>query len=58
MNTVIRELTLMLVDIYKVNKVVGVKNGFKGYYDRKFMDLNPKVVETIHHFGGCFLGLC
>lgn len=48
----------MLLDVYKVNRVTGIKNGFRGYYERKFVELNPKVVETVHHFGGCFLGLC
>ena len=48
----------MLLDVYKVKRVTGIKNGLKGYYERKFLDLNLKVVETIHHFGGCFLGLC
>lgn len=57
MNTVLRELTLLLKDLYKVNKVTGVRNGFRGYENREFIDLNFDIVETIHHFGGCFLGL-
>ncbi len=31
-NTVIRELVIMLKDTYKVDKVFGVKNSFSGYY--------------------------
>lgn len=34
-NTVVRELVTMLKDIYKVDKVYGVKNSFQGYYDYK-----------------------
>ena len=45
----------MLKSLYKVDKVTGVKNSFKGYYDKTFVDLNEKNVETIHHNGGCFL---
>jgi len=40
MNTVVRELVLMLKDVYKVNRVTGVKHGFKGYYEKKFIDMN------------------
>jgi hypothetical protein len=32
MNTVVRELTLSLLNVYNVKKVTGVKNGFSGYY--------------------------
>lgn len=39
MNTVIREITLMLRNVYKVKSVNGVKNGFRGYYEKKFIDL-------------------
>lgn len=48
----------MLKDVYKVNKVTGVKNGFNGYNERKFVELTMQNVETVHHFGGCSLGLC
>lgn len=58
MNTVIREITIMLHDVYRVQEITGVKNGFNGYNDRKFVKLNTEIVETIHHYGGCFLGLC
>lgn len=58
MNTVIREITIMLKDVYHVDRVTGVKNGFNGYNERKFIELNKEIVETIHHYGGCFLGLC
>ena len=32
MNTVIREITIMLKQVYQVISVTGVKNGFNGYY--------------------------
>lgn len=47
----------MLKNVYKVDKVIGVKNSFRGYYEKKFLELNEKIVETIHHYGGCYLGL-
>lgn len=31
MNVVIREITIMLKDVYHVDRVTGVKNGFSGY---------------------------
>lgn len=37
--------------------MTGVKHGFKGYYEKRFVDMNMEVVETIHHYGGCYLGL-
>lgn len=47
----------MLKDVSKVDRVTGVKNSLKGYYDGNFIDLNEQIVKTIHHNGGCFLGL-
>lgn len=58
MNTMIRELVLVLNNVYQVKKVTGVKDSFKGYYDNNFIELTPALVETIHHQGGCFIGLC
>lgn len=34
-NTIIRELVLMLKQVYNVEKVFGVKNSFEGYYENK-----------------------
>ena len=60
-NTIIRELVYLLKETYKVEKVTGVRFGFKGYSDDSLpdpmIDLTPKLVETIHHHGGSFLGL-
>jgi len=52
----------MLKEVYKVDKVFGVKNSFEGYYEHKknpssIIELEPSMIETIHHHGGCFLGL-
>ena len=58
MNTVLREIVLILKNVYKIPSITGVKFSFKGYYDSYFTDLTPELVETIHHQGGCFLGLC
>ena len=37
--------------------MTGIKFSFKGYYDSNMIDLTPKIVETIHHRGGSFLGV-
>lgn len=47
----------MLKNVSKVDRVTGVKNSLKGYYNSNFIDLNEQNVQTIHHHGGCFLGL-
>ena len=36
-NTVVREIVLILKNIYKVPNVTGVKNSFKGYYDNSYI---------------------
>ena len=60
-NIFIRELVYLLKDTYQVERVTGVRFGFKGYLDDSLADplveLTPKKVETIHHKGGSFLGL-
>ena len=57
MNTVVRELVLFLKNAYQVPQVTGIMYSFKGYYDRQIKNLEPEMVETAHHKGGCFLGL-
>lgn len=52
----------MLKSVYNVDKVFGVKNSFEGYYENKknpssIIELEEGMIETIHHHGGCFLGL-
>lgn len=56
-NNIIRELVILLMEIYKVEVVTGIKFGFKGYYDSNMINLNPHLVETIHHRGGSYLGV-
>jgi len=56
-NNVIRELVILLKEVYKVDRVTGVKFSWRGYYDNDMLDLTPDMVERIHHKGGCYLGL-
>lgn len=56
-NNIIRELTVMLKDIYNVQSVTGIRFSWRGYYHNDMMDLTPQMVKTIHHKGGSFLGL-
>ena len=57
MNTVVKEIVLTLTNNYKVESIYGGQYSFKGYYENKTMKLDPEMVETVHHKGGCFLGL-
>jgi 6-phosphofructokinase 1 len=55
LNNVIRGITQMLSE-YGVTKIWGVRNGYMGICDPKaWVELNMKVVETIHQQGGSFL---
>lgn len=56
-NNIIRELAILLKEIYHAEVVTGIKFGFKGYYTNNMIDLTPQIVETIHHRGGSFLGV-
>lgn len=56
-NNIIRELVILLKETYRVESVTGIKFSFKGYYDSNVIDMTPQIVETIHHKGGCFLGV-
>ena len=56
-NNIIRELVILLNDTYKVESVTGVRYSFKGYEDDNYTNLLPEMVETIHHRGGCYLGV-
>lgn len=58
MNTVIRELFLVLRNNYRVQDIFGVKNSFTGYYENKIIKLTEEDLEIVHHEGGCYLGLC
>lgn len=56
LNVIIRELTMCLFYNYKVTKIYGANNGYNGIYQSDWVELTPKLVKTIHHSGGCFLG--
>ncbi|XP_027072483.1 ATP-dependent 6-phosphofructokinase 6 isoform X1 [Coffea arabica] len=56
LNTVIRELVCGLHDMYGVNSILGIEDGYKGFYSRNTIPLRPKVVNDIHRRGGTILG--
>ena len=37
--------------------MTGVRYSWKGYEDDNYLNLLPEMVETIHHRGGCYLGV-
>jgi 6-phosphofructokinase 1 len=43
-NTVIRELYIILKEVYQVKRVTGIKNSFIGYYENNFIELNSKIL--------------
>lgn len=59
LNDVIRALVLELSHHYRVNRIVGFRNGFQGLssrYRHPIVDLTPAVVEGINEYGGTILG--
>uniref|UniRef100_A0A0D6QYS2 ATP-dependent 6-phosphofructokinase n=1 Tax=Araucaria cunninghamii TaxID=56994 RepID=A0A0D6QYS2_ARACU len=56
LNTVIREIVCGLWHMYGVQDVLGIKDGYKGFYTYNTVPLNPKVVDDIHKRGGTVLG--
>lgn len=44
--------------MYKVKCVEGVRFSYLGYYEDKYVELTSELVETIHHHGGSYLGVC
>ncbi|KAJ4708131.1 ATP-dependent 6-phosphofructokinase [Melia azedarach] len=56
LNTVIREIVCGLYHMYGVTKVLGIDGGYRGFYSKNTIDLNPKVVNDIHKRGGTILG--
>ncbi|XP_076905519.1 ATP-dependent 6-phosphofructokinase 4, chloroplastic-like [Bidens hawaiensis] len=54
-NTVIREIVCGLNIMYGVNNILGIEGGYRGFYSRNTMELNPKVVNDIHKRGGTIL---
>ncbi|KAE8722005.1 ATP-dependent 6-phosphofructokinase 3 [Hibiscus syriacus] len=51
LNTVIREIVCGLYHMYGVTKVVGIDGGYRGFYSKNTVHLNPKVVNDIHKRG-------
>ena len=43
-NNLIRELVIILKDIYKCERVTGVKFSWRGYYNNDMVDLTPELV--------------
>ncbi|KAG0577167.1 hypothetical protein KC19_5G135900 [Ceratodon purpureus] len=54
-NTVIREIVCGLWTQYGVREIFGIEGGYKGFYSRNTISLNPKVVSDIHKRGGTIL---
>ncbi|XP_030452484.1 ATP-dependent 6-phosphofructokinase 6-like isoform X1 [Syzygium oleosum] len=56
LNTVIREIVCGLYHMYGVTKILGIDGGYRGFYSKNTITLNPKVVNDIHKRGGTILG--
>ncbi|KAK6944888.1 Phosphofructokinase domain, partial [Dillenia turbinata] len=56
LNTVIREIVCGLYHMYGVTKILGIEGGYRGFYSRNTVTLNPKFVNDIHKRGGTILG--
>lgn len=55
LNTVIREIVCGLSYMYGVNKVLGIVDGYRGFYSRNTVTLTPQSVNDIHKKGGTIL---
>ncbi|CAI5500484.1 unnamed protein product [Closterium sp. Naga37s-1] len=56
LNTVIREIVWGLWFQYGARHILGIDGGYRGFYSRNLMELNPWVINDIHKRGGTFLG--
>ncbi|KAI5080143.1 hypothetical protein GOP47_0005622 [Adiantum capillus-veneris] len=56
LNTVIREIVCGLWNQYGVRDIFGIEGGYRGFYARNTVPLNPKNVNDIHKRGGTVLG--
>ncbi|XP_072987992.1 ATP-dependent 6-phosphofructokinase 6-like [Typha latifolia] len=56
LNTVIREIVCGLYHMYGVTRVLGIEDGYRGFYARNTITLTPKTVNDIHKRGGTILG--
>jgi 6-phosphofructokinase len=56
LNTVVRELVFSLWQQYGVHDILGIDGGYRGFYAKNTIQLDPKKVGDIHKRGGTFLG--
>ncbi|GAQ90518.1 Phosphofructokinase [Klebsormidium nitens] len=56
LNTVVRELVFSLWQQYHVHDILGIDGGYRGFYAKNTIQLDPKKVGDIHKRGGTFLG--
>mmetsp|Transcript_23289 Transcript_23289/g.28140 ORF Transcript_23289/g.28140 Transcript_23289/m.28140 type:complete len:558 (+) Transcript_23289:99-1772(+) len=56
LNTVVREIVLTLWFLYGVRDIVGISNGYRGFYSENMITLNPDYVDSWHRQGGTILG--
>jgi len=59
LNNVIQSIVYQLYYRYNVSQIVGIRYGYEGFinkYNHSFMNLTPKSIDTIHHYGGSILG--
>ncbi|XP_010526423.1 PREDICTED: ATP-dependent 6-phosphofructokinase 1-like [Tarenaya hassleriana] len=56
LNTVIREIVCGLSYMYGVTRILGIDGGYRGFYAKNTIPLDPKVVNDIHKRGGTVLG--
>lgn len=55
-NNVIYELVNSLENLYDIDTIYGVQNGFSGIYKEAFLELNLTSINGIQHEGGSLLG--
>ena len=59
LNDVIRSIVMKAHYHYGLRRVVGIRNGLRGFipeYGYDVIELTPESVSNIHHFGGTILG--
>ncbi|KAI5062924.1 hypothetical protein GOP47_0021471 [Adiantum capillus-veneris] len=56
LNTVIREIVCGLWNQFGVENIIGMEGGYRGFYARNTIQLDPKIVNDIHKRGGTILG--
>ena len=59
LNDVIRAIVRALWYLYGVRRITGIRNGYRGFlsdYNLPTLELDPEVVDQIHHRGGTILG--